>query len=287
MRTQVLFLLCMGAMGALEAQQPLSQDDALNQIYNQYDAQQKTAQWICTAEQERRPVHEGWPCEKNDSAVSVSVLLMAEVAEGNTEKVYLAATAKPATTAGHGNYDCHACALAIGMGVFAWQNQRWVLESSNAGVGFYGGWGSPPRIMFVQVGPEKHGLIISSDDVSQGFSSSSKALLMPVDRTVADVWELQDEQDDEEAYALKDKLAPQILYRSSAAFNLFPPDTEKGDAADYYDIEVVSRGAGSKDNVHLEPENWTEIYRFKDGRFRLLSRKNLIEMKRASRKLSK
>ena len=43
-------------MGILRAQQPFSQDEALKQIYSQYDAQKKTAKWIYVKDQE----HSAW-----------------------------------------------------------------------------------------------------------------------------------------------------------------------------------------------------------------------------------
>jgi len=41
---------------------------------------------------------------------------------------------------------------------------------------------------------------------------------------------------------------------------------------------VISTGKDREDfNNPIKPENWTEIYRFKDGEYKLLSHKDLIE----------
>ena len=272
MKTLTLFLVCSSATIFLQAQEPFSRVEALKQIYSQYDAKKETAQWVCTKEQAREPTHEGWHCDKEDETVSVSVELITEVQKGT---IYLVTSAKPVNFPD--NYECHACAPAIGVGVFAWKGQHWVLESANAAVGFYGGWGSPPWIELVQVGPEKHGLLLSDSDMGGGFASSGKALLTPLGKTVSEVWRIQDEQDDDGAYDPTDEYSPKVRYKSSAAFRFYATNLDNGSLADYYDIEVISRGNSSKDLVHLKPENWTEIYRFKDGKYKLLSHKDFIE----------
>jgi hypothetical protein len=211
-------------------------------------------------------------------------LLIAEVQEGDAAKVYVAASATPANTPA--GFQCHSCAPAIGAAVFAWQAKHLQLLSANAAVGFYGGWGRPPRIDFVEAGPEKHGLLLSIDDVGQGFASSSKVLLMPLEKTVSQVWSIEDEQDDLGAIDPVDKPNKLAPYRASAAFKFNVNDPEDGgeDFADFYDIEVISRGEDSNDGTHLKPENWTEIYRFKDGKYRLLSHRDFTEVKKSARK---
>jgi hypothetical protein len=203
-------------------------------------------------------------------------VLLAEVAEDGTDKVYLVASAKPATSPE--NYDCHACAPAIGVAVFVAQEGNWALQSANPAVGFYGGWGSPPFVDLVKIGPDKRGVLLFDEDNHGGFASSYKILLVPFGRTVAEAWGIQDEQDNTGAYDLTDKLNKQVPYRSAAAFRFNTTHSDEGSIADYYDVELISRGDVSNDLVHLKPENWTEVYRFKDGKYRLLSHKNSIEI---------
>jgi hypothetical protein len=105
-----------------------------------------------------------------------------------------------------------------------------------------------------------------------------------MDKTVAEVWSIQDEQDNAGALDPADKLNKQVPYRCSAAIRFYAADPDAGDSAGYYDIEVISRGNSSTDLVHLKPENWTEIYRFKDGRYKLLSRKEFVEGKKPTAK---
>jgi hypothetical protein len=280
MRTLTLFLVFLSAVSIMQAQEPLSQTEALKQIYSQYDAEKGTAQWVCTKGQQRDSPHEGWLCWKEYATVSVDIDLMAEVSEGSTKKVYIVTSAKP--TNYPDNYECHACAPAIGVAVFAWQADHWALESANAAVGFYGGWGGGPlEIELVQIGLEKHGLLLSDGDEGQGFSSSFKNLLAPLGNTINQIWSIEDEQDDEGAYDPTDKFAPHVLYRSSAAIRFYAVELSGDTSTFYYDIEVISRGNSSKDNIHLKPENWTEIYRFKDGKYRLIQHNDFTEIQRS------
>ena len=177
MRTLILFVMSFGAMGLLQAQEPLSQDAALKQIYSQYDAEKQTAHasWVCEKDREI-PV---WPCSDEFKTVSVSVLLMSQVVEDGTKKIYLATSAIP-NDAMWGGFHCHVCRPAIGVGVFAWQSRNWVLKSVNPAVGAYSGYGYPPGVELVQIGPEKHGLMLSADDLTHGRYASFKVLLAPL-----------------------------------------------------------------------------------------------------------
>jgi len=282
MKAPILFLLLSTATGVLRAQEPFSQAEALRQIYSQYDAQKETAQWVCTDDQKRDEPHEGWRCAKEDETVSVAVELMAEVQEGSAEKIYLVTSAKPVSNSD--DYSCHACAPAIGVGVFAWKEQHWALQSANAAVGFYGGLGSPPWVELMQIGPEKHGVLLSAGDMGGGYASSDKVLLTPLGKTVGEVLRIEDEQDDFGAYDPTDEYSPKVQYRSSAAFRFYATNTDTGSIADYYDIELISRGNSSKDLNHLKPENWTEIYRFTDGKYKLLRHRDFIEVKKPGQK---
>lgn len=126
------------------AQQPLSRDEAMKQLYHEYDAASKTAQWVCTAAQAQSKGTEGWPCSKDYATVTISQVLMAEVEEDGVEKVYVVASAAP--DGSPGGYDCHACAPAVGMAVFAWKTDHWELQSANPATGFYAGWACRRRL---------------------------------------------------------------------------------------------------------------------------------------------
>jgi hypothetical protein len=280
MKSLMFLLILCCSLTTLPAQEPLSQDEALKQLYHKYDPAKETAQWVCTKGQLQTPKSEGWPCWKEDTNVSISVLLMADVQDGS--EFFLVASAKPANDPS--GYDCHACAPAIGVAVFTWQAEHWVLQSANAATGFYGAWGEPPDIDLVMVGPNKHGLMLTLEDEGQGFSSSYKGLLVPVDKSVNKVWRIQDEDDDYGAYDPTDKFAIHVKYRSSAAIKFIGSDENSNGRNDYYDIEVISRGNDMPGTSRrLKDENWTEIYRFSDGKYRLLQHKDFLEIKKPSK----
>lgn len=280
MKSLMFLLILCCSLTTMPAQEPLSQDEALKQLYHDYDPAKETAQWVCTKGQLQTPKREGWPCRKEDTTVSISVLLMADVQDGN--KFFLVASAKPASDPS--GYDCHACAPAIGVAVFTWQAEHWVLQSANAATGFYGGWGDPPNVDLVTVGPGKYGLMLSLDNEGQGYASSYKVLLVPVDKTVSDVWSIEDEQDDYGAYDPTDKFAIHVKYRSSAAIKFIGSDENSNGRNDYYDIEVISSGKDMPDTSRrLKDENWTEIYRFSNGKYRLLQHKDFLDLKKPSK----
>jgi hypothetical protein len=268
------------------AQEPLLRDAALKQLYNLYDAKKGTAQWICPDAQKAEGPHAGWQCLKEYSTVSVDVLLIALVQEGATPKTYLITSAEPAPDPPE-HYDCHACAPAIGLGVFAWRDGQWVLESANAAAEFYGGWGRPPGISLVNVGPARHGVVLSSDDMGQGYAWSAAVLLVPLGKTASAVWSIDDERDDAGAFDPTDKWGPRVLYRSSAAFKFCACDgNDKND--EFYGIEVISRGSDQKSKSDRgKPENWTEIYTFKEGKYRLARRTNFVEVSNQDKKAHK
>lgn len=248
----------------------LSNDEALKQLYRDYDPATKTAQWVCQKDQTEGP-QRGWPCTK-DATVSVSVILSEQVSEGDATRLYIVTSAKPANDPA-GDYNCHACAPGIGAAVFVWQGYGWTLESENAAVDFLGGWGDPPTGELIATGPKRHGILFSSDDEAQGFSWSSKHLAIPINKGIEVVWGVESESDDADAVDPDDKENSPPLYRSSATIRFVPRKAVAVDTSDYYDIEVVSHGTSWEGGGHrVKPENWTEIYTFKGGKYRLLSR---------------
>ena len=277
-KTQLLMFFALCALTVLSAQEPLSRNEALAQLYNQYDAKTETAQWVCPKEQASEGPHEGWPCAKEYATVSIDVLLTAQVPEDGFEKTYLVTSAVPDKAPG--GYDCEACEPAIGAAVFAWRAQHWVLESANPAIGFFGGLGDPAQVDLVHVGWEKHGLQIQFGDDQGGYSESHKVLFIPLGKTISQAWSICDEQDDAGAYDPTDKWAPQVFYHSSAAILFFEGEQDGPKPRDYYDIEVISRGTDLADGTErVRPENWTAIYRFDGHQYKLLKRTTYREIK--------
>jgi len=279
MKALLISLVSICQFAVLHGQEPLSREEALKQLYDHYDAAKNTANWICVKGQE----HAAWPCWTEYSTVSISVLLVAQVQEQGVEKTYLAASAKPGSAPL--GYECHACRPAIGVAVFAWKAPHWVLQSANLAVGFFGGWGDPPGVDLVEIGSNKYGVLVSTDDMAQGFAWSQKHLFINVATTIDEVWSIQDEQDNLGAVDSDDKLNKEVAYRSSAAFRFSADYQEANSSSDYFDIEVISRGTDREDYSHpLKQENWTEVYRFSNGKYRLLRHTDFVETKNDGKK---
>jgi hypothetical protein len=155
------------------------------------------------------------------------------------------------------------------------------LETANATVGFYGSWGGPPFVDLVAIGPSRYGVLVSVEDGGQGYTDGYKWLLAPIGKTVAEVWNIQDEQDDFGAYDPKGVDGPSIRYRSAAAIRfscIFDDSCANGNS--YFDIEVISRGLDARGTkTSLKPQNWTNIYQFKDGKYQLVQHQQFIEKK--------
>jgi hypothetical protein len=269
-------LICSAAVSF--AQAPLTTDDALKQLYHDYDPAKKTARWTCTNDQQAEKADRLCSYLKNNDPVSVSVLLAAQVPEGSATRFYLVASAKPIWVGTE--FDCHACIPATGIAVLVWKGERWILGSADAAADYSGGWGEPPRVDLVTIGPEKHGLLLSSTNMSQGFVSSLKVLLAPIGKSVDEIWSLEDDSDNLAAIDPKDRLLKMPPCRGSAAFRFLAGDEETSDTADYYDIEVISRGSSFEDFGHpVKEENWTAIYTFKNGKYELSRRVAFIETK--------
>jgi len=280
MKVSLLALALLFSADALHSQGPFSVDDALKQLYHKYDPATKTAQWVCTKEQSAEGMHAGWPCTDEYKTVSLQVILTEQVREGDVTRTYLAISAKPADNS-DGPYNCHACATATGAAVFSWQGQRWAMESADAAIAFYGGWGDPPRVELVAVGPQKHGLILSWDDLAQGFAASSKSLLVPIGKTINEVWAIGDESDDDDAIDPNDKTESPPHYHSSSTIRFVPVKGVIGSVSDYYNIEVVSRGTSWEGYGHrVKPANWTATYAFRDGKYRMIRKTVSVEVKK-------
>jgi hypothetical protein len=283
MRLALLLALAIPLKG-VSAQPPLFSADALAQLYGGYDAGAQTAQWKCTAEQQSRGMHSGWSCVGEGATVSITALLLAQVPEGASLKTYLIASAKPAYDP-YG-YDCHACQTAIGAAEFTLQGGKWTLEAANPAIGFYGGWGESPGVALVQAGEHKHGVLLCATDSGMGFISSSKVLLLPIGKSVTEVWSLDDEEDDLGAVDPADRQNPAAPHRSSAAFRfLAGEETANSDnTSEYYDIEVISRGDNHDDFSHpTKTQDWTAIYRFSYGRYKLFRRSEFLERREPSK----
>lgn len=278
----MLFLVFNSALG----QPPLTTDEALSRIYKGYDPATKTAKWECTAEQLKNGGNEDWDCHSGGESVSVSLILLAEVAEGDASVTYVAAFSNPIPGPGVGDYACHACPMAIGAGKFRLEKGKWTLVSANPAIGFFGGFGAPPDVSLVKAGPEQYGVLILDRDTGQGYSTSHQSLALPVGSPFDVVWSLRDEEDDISAVDPNEP-GHLAIYRNAAAFRFIGMNDglleDKPQEPKFFDIEVISRGrTGAASGMATKPENWSEVYHFSNGKYRLVSRKAFVETPRSA-----
>ncbi len=216
-------------------------------------------------------MRDGWPCDEGETT-RVSLLLISQFQEGQEWKTYVVASASPGENPR--DYECHACGPAIGVAVFAWQNDHWLLQSSNAAIGFYGSWGGGPDVELVAIGPARHGVILWTSGGGQGYHGSEKHLIAPTENIVSEIWTLNDETDNSGAYDPTDKFASHRRYYAEVAFKFIYVGND-----DYYDILAMSRGTDGKGNA-----DWTRQYRFRDGQYRLLRSTTYVEAKGPQKK---
>jgi hypothetical protein len=259
LKTLIAVIALLSAPTVVSAQTPLPPDEALAQIYKNYDPAKHQAKWSCSPSQKSDDPakRDGWTCDEGE-VVRVSLLLISQSQEGQEWKTYVVASASPGENPR--DFECHGCAPAIGVAVLVWQDDHWLLRNSNAAVGFYGSWGGgPDDVELVGIGPARHGVILWTSGGGQGYHESEKHLIAPAQNTADEIWTLNDETDDSGAYDPTDKFAPHRRYYAEVAFKFIYVGND-----DYYDILAMSRGTDG-----IGKANWTKQYRFRDGQYRL------------------
>lgn len=257
---------------AVFSQQPLSRDEALAQIYKEYDPAKQQAKWVCSSSQKliAQATRDGWPCEEGE-IVRISLLLISQLQEGREWKTYVVASASPGEDPK--DFECHACGPAVGVAVFEWKDDHWQLQQANAAVGFYGQYGAGPGAELVALGPHKSGVVLWTSGGGQGYHGSEKHLVAPVGNSISEIWTLGDETDNSGTYDPTDKFAPHRRYYAEAAFKFIYVGNN-----DYYDIIAMSRGTNSAGSA-----DWTEQYRFRDGKYQLLRKTRYSELPHSSK----
>jgi hypothetical protein len=162
-------LLFLALVRLASAQATVSNAEALNAIYTDYDSVTQTA--------------DGASWKGNNSAVKrihVDVILSVQV---NTvvdgPRAYVVTSAVPQSSPTE-TYDCHACAPDIGFGLFSYARGTWKVESSSAAVDNFGAWGQPPDVDLVRVGPDLYGVRLTAGDMHQEMRRRSRKFLLPM-----------------------------------------------------------------------------------------------------------
>ncbi len=254
---------------ASHAQVQFSAEMAFRRLYGNYDPQSKTAIWKDfsfpkTGEEEER---NRFICETDEEPLTVRVLLDKEVKESEVAKHYFVTWASP-TSWGEGSG--RQCNIVVGATVFAKRGGKWDVESSNRYLASAGTYGGPPeRVEFVRIGPQKHGVILETSDLNQGYSGTSAKLIMPLGMDFREVWGENISRDNagacsDDEQERNERGISERCYQSYATYQFV-----HGSNAEYFDILVVSQGTSADSERKIVSANWKKLYRFIDGEYKL------------------
>jgi hypothetical protein len=260
MRIAVMLLLslfpCLAASQAL-----MSEPEAMRSMYGEYDPATKTASGMLWSGP-----------EDGVKRVYISVLLFATVAIDGVPTSYVLTSAVPAETS-MGPYECHLCAPMIGFAVFHYVGSEWRPVAENRKVEKLGAWGHPPDVFFQKIGQDDYGVMLVQDDDGQGFSSTHGFLLGVFGSSVHQLWDGYLGENDSGAYDPKDKMGIHELTYVDVAYRFVLIDANLANQPVLYDLELVSHGYGhgEDDLVPLRHQDWEKLFRFEDGRYKLIS----------------
>ncbi len=263
LKTLILLLSLFFAFTCANAQEPLSRDEALGQLYQHYDDTNRTAQWVCPNDRTKDD-----PCwDGEDAKISIAPLLIAEVNEDGIERTYVVASAEPSNK---DRWECHVCGPAIGVAVFAMKSGQWILQCKNAATGFFGSFGQPGDVNLVAVGPHRHGVMLSADFGGQGYYESTETLLLPIGANITQVWsekvKLDDEGDDG---GVERKISNRLRYTSFSGISFYWIGGPDGSLRhDYYDIATISHRSSYRIRTRwTKEEYWHDTYRFDGNKY--------------------
>ena len=182
-------------------------------------------------------------------------------------------------------FDCHACAPAIGMAVFSRKGADWTMTASNEAVTEAGAWGKPERhIQLVRIGPRHHGVAITNHDSHFGESSSALLILVPWDESVT-LAITRAIAGDDAGNCGKDSDPPWPCYSYKRIFTFL----RDGDAEFYRlrltltgtDFVDCSSGSDRDSPITKRQVRGLEILRLKDGKYvQVLRRGDLTNVDR-------
>lgn len=182
--------------------------------------------------------------------------------ESGVDKYILITQTRPY---GDETFSCHACDPLIGGIVFARQGNRWVMESHNKYIAVIGKWGwltrnpydddhHPDTVQLVEIGPEKHGVLIRFWDMYQGYEVYGIRLIVPY-KNLLQV-SLGDGFEGAGEGACPDKAA-----KNKQSIDLTFDEKDKGE---FYSVKVVKRwNKGLCEKIKSVKE--TTKYKFADG----------------------
>jgi hypothetical protein len=177
-----------------------------------------------------------------------------ETSENGIRKYYMLTWAKPAGQP----FDCRGCAPLISAAVFVSGTNGWQLESVSRAALVFGDFGKPPAAELVQLGPDRHALLLRVT-TSRAQTMTQEALLVPWKGGVQDAFQIiaadNNEDDCGGSY-------PCFGYRRDLRF-------VPGSNPSYDDIVLTLSGKdmAMKGPYDLHTVKGTERLRFRNGKY--------------------
>jgi hypothetical protein len=177
-----------------------------------------------------------------------------ETNENGVRKYYMLTWAKPAGQP----FDCKGCAPLISAAVFVPSPNGWKIESVSRAAIVFGDFGRPPEAQLVQLGPDRHALLLRVT-TSLAQTTTQEALLVPWKGSVQDALQFTAANNNHDdcggAY-------PCFGYQRDLKF---VPDASSA----YDDIVLTLSGTDMAANrpYHLHPVSGTERLRFQNGKY--------------------
>jgi hypothetical protein len=220
--------------------------NSMEYIYNNYDNNTGEAIW------NNINVPQGMDIDKvftKTKIGKVSKVLSHKFTDNKIEKYLLITQTVPV----EGNFSCRFCAPLISGFIFIKKDNRWVIESQNYYIGFYGGNGKAPNIRIVQLGVNKIGVIFDSQEMHGGITFTTAVLIGQVDRSMLELINFDLRRDN--IYQAGKH------YSYETKYEFYPEDNKE-----YFNLKLITAGSMKKDDK-INPVDKEEVFIFDKNKY--------------------
>jgi hypothetical protein len=245
----VLLKACAVAAGLRAFAGPFEIGKAMVLVFGNYNPASRTSSWDDLA---------GYGQQLSAKSGTVSIILDAPFQEAGTAKHVVLTSTVPTGT----DFSCHACSPLISGFVFSEKGGKWAVETDQRDLQVSAGWGQSPQMRIAQFGPDRFGVIASSGNTSQGYTSAGDTLLLPTSGGFASVLSISTEDDN--SGTCGDSSMPitaQPCYSSRASYEFQP-----GKNPELFDVKVINSGTKLVDGKLVSNDAIT-FYSFSKDRY--------------------
>lgn len=139
------------------------------------------------------------------------------------------------------NFECHACAPALGGAIFLKKGNRWQLQLIQSVITYIGSWGHVPHALkWVQIGADRYGILIERSYQIHGINDAYTILISQINNQINVLWELPASAEDN-AGACGEETDPACYHWSSQI------EFKPGQHASFYDLILTQSGTKHAD----------------------------------------